>query len=41
MTNDFIPLVDLEPWFAGDDADRRSLAATVDAHSNGVVSSSW
>lgn len=32
MTNDFIPLVDLEPWFAGDDADRRSLAATVDAH---------
>ena len=32
MATDFIPLLDLEPWFAGDDTDRRSLAATVDSH---------
>ena len=32
MTADFIPLVDLEPWFAGTEDDRRALAATVDSH---------
>jgi len=35
MTNastDFIPLVDLEPWFNGDEAARAQLAATVDTH---------
>lgn len=31
-TADFIPLVDLAPWFDGSDADRVALAATVDAH---------
>jgi len=29
---DFIPLVDLEPWFHGDDAAQRELAEQVDAH---------
>lgn len=27
-----IPLIDLEPWFRGDDADRRELADAVDLH---------
>lgn len=27
-----IPLIDLEPWFSGSDADRHALAAEVDAH---------
>lgn len=29
---DFIPLLDLQPWFEGDEAARAELAATVDAH---------
>lgn len=29
---DFIPLVDLEPWFSGNDQDRAQLAEQVDAH---------
>ncbi|MEO0492889.1 MAG: 2-oxoglutarate and iron-dependent oxygenase domain-containing protein [Actinomycetota bacterium] len=32
MSTDFIPLVDLEPWFVGTDDDRLMLAETVDAH---------
>ena len=31
-TTNFIPLVDLDPWFEGDDAARRELSATVDKH---------
>ncbi len=31
-TTGFIPLIDLAPWFDGDDADRAQLAKTVDQH---------
>ncbi|MEM9520348.1 MAG: 2-oxoglutarate and iron-dependent oxygenase domain-containing protein [Actinomycetota bacterium] len=32
MSPGFIPLVDLDPWFNGSDADRHHLAETVDGH---------
>jgi len=31
-TDAFIPLIDLDPWFTGDDAARAELATLVDAH---------
>jgi isopenicillin N synthase-like dioxygenase len=31
MSTSSVPIIDLEPWFAGDAADRRAVAATVDA----------